>query len=409
MTVATELIPVAEAQRRLFQLIASRTTGEELIPLSESLGRVLARPVSTLWAIPGCDNSAMDGYAVLAADCSGASPTRPVRLAASGEARTGAPIAALELGTALAIATGGPIPRGADAVVPIEDTQPGDRGTVLVLQAPRPGDHVRRAGGDAPPGTVMVPAGRRLRPVDIAACAAAGAASVRVHRRPVVALMSGGDELIPVGSVPAPHQVVNSNAPMLAAAVAEAGGEVVDLGIAADSREAVRERLAAAAGCDLVLTSAGVSVGRHDHVREVVAELGGIDAWRLAMRPGKPLLIGRVGDLPLIGLPGNPASAAVTFELFGRPALLSLQGASDPRRHRIAVRLGELVEAPRSLETYLRIRLSDAPDGIPVASLSGGQTSSMLRSLTDAEGLLVVPAGVARVEAGQLLTALDLR
>lgn len=195
---------------------------------------------------------------------------------------------------------------------------------------------------------------------------------------------------------------------MLAAAIAEAGGEVIALGIVGDFPDALRERLHGASGCDLIITSGGVSVGRYDYVGQVVGELGAIEAWRLAMRPGKPLLIGRIGEVPLLGLPGNPASAAVTFELFGRPALLTLQGATKVHRTRVALRVGEDLETPAHLETYLRVRLTDAGDGIPVATLSGPQRSSMLRSLTDAQALLIVPVGMARAPAGSLLTGLEI-
>jgi molybdopterin molybdotransferase len=183
---------------------------------------------------------------------------------------------------------------------------------------------------------------------------------------------------------------------------------VVDLGIAGDTLEAVREHLTAATTCDLIITTGGVSVGRHDHVRQVVADLGAVAVWRLAMRPGKPLLIGNVGDVPMVGLPGNPASTAVTFEVFGRPALLALQGASRVHRRRVALRVGQDIETPVDLETYLRVRLAEASDGIPVATLSGEQRSSMLRSLTDAEALLVLPVGMGRAPAGTLLTGLEL-
>jgi len=254
----------------------------------------------------------------------------------------------------------------------------------------------------------MLPLGRRLRPVDIAACAAVGGSSVWVRRRPRVAVLSGGDELVPVGAVPAPHQVTDSNAAMLAAAIDEAGGDVIALGIAGDSPDTLRERLNGTSGCDLIITSGGVSVGRYDYVKQVVGELGAIEAWRLAVRPGKPLLIGRVGDVPMLGLPGNPASAAVTFELFGRPALLALQGATIVHRRRVALRVGQDLETPADLETYLRVRLTDASDGVPVATLSGGQRSSMLRSLADADALLMVPVGVARAPAGAVLTGLEL-
>ena len=369
---------------------------------------MLSRAVMSAWALPGCDNSEMDGFAVRADDCATASPTTPVPLPVAGDARAGAVIGTLARGTVVAVATGAPVPLGADAIVPIEDTRQDGEGSVLFLAAPRPGQHVRHAGEDLESGKVMLPPGRRLRPVDIAACAAVGGSSVWVRRRPRVAVLSGGDELVPVGAVPAPHQVTDSNAAMLSAAVAEAGGEVIALGIVGDSPDALRERLHGASGCDLIITSGGVSVGRYDYVGQVVGELGSIEAWRLAMRPGKPLLIGRVGDVPMLGLPGNPVSAAVTFELFGRPALLALQGASQVHRRHVALRVGEDLETRADLETYLRVRLTDASDGIPVATLSGGQRSSMLRSLTDAEALLIVPVGMSRAPAGTLLTGLEL-
>jgi molybdopterin molybdotransferase len=405
---ASQLMPVTVAQERLLGLVTPRATAEELVPLDWARGRVLSRPVIARWALPGCDNSEMDGFAVRADDCATASPTTPVPLPVAGDARAGAVIGTLARGTVVAVATGAPVPLGADAVVPIEDTRQDGEGSVLFLAAPRPGQHVRHAGEDLESGKVMLPPGRRLRPVDIAACAAVGGSSVWVRRHPRVAVLSGGDELVPVGAVPAPHQVTDSNAAMLSAAVAEAGGEVIALGIVGDSPDALRERLHGASGCDLIITSGGVSVGRYDYVGQVVGELGSIEAWRLAMRPGKPLLIGRVGDVPMLGLPGNPVSAAVTFELFGRPALLALQGASQVHRRHVALRVGEDLETRADLETYLRVRLTDASDGIPVATLSGGQRSSMLRSLTDAEALLIVPVGMSRAPAGTLLTGLEL-
>ncbi|MGP8160247.1 MAG: gephyrin-like molybdotransferase Glp [Candidatus Dormibacteria bacterium] len=405
---AGELMPVTVAHERLLALVSPHATAEELVPLNQALGRVSSRPVIARWAVPGCDNSEMDGFAVHADDCASASPATPVRLPVGGDARAGTVIGRLAPATVVAVATGAAVPLGADAIVPVEDTRQDDKSTVLVLAAPRPGQYVRHAGEDLESGEAMLPPGRRLRPVDIAACAAAGGSSVWVRRRPRIAVLSGGDELVPVGTVPAPHQVTDSNAAMLAAAIAEAGGEVIALGIVGDSPDALRERLHGASGCDLIITSGGVSVGRYDYVGQVVGELGAIEAWRLAMRPGKPLLIGRIGEVPLLGLPGNPASAAVTFELFGRPALLTLQGATKVHRTRVALRVGEDLETPAHLETYLRVRLTDAGDGIPVATLSGPQRSSMLRSLTDAQALLIVPVGMARAPAGSLLTGLEI-
>jgi molybdopterin molybdotransferase len=399
------LMPVQVALQRLLALLT--VTAVETAPIDQACGRVLAADVISKRHLPGCDNSAMDGFAVRAVDCTGATASLPVTLPVSGEARAGVAAGELVAGTAMSIATGAPLPRNADAVVRVEDTRArGDK--VEVLVAVIPGTHVRAAGADVQPGMIMVPAGRRMRPVDIGACAAVGASVLAVHRRPLVAILGGGDELVAPGVEPAPHQVPDSNSPMLAAAVADAGGEPVGFGVMADDRSAVRHSLRMAADCDLILSSAGVSVGPHDHVRSVVEELGSVDAWRIAMRPGKPLLVGTVLGAPLLGLPGNPVSSAVTFELFGRPAILSLQAATSIHRRRIAVRLGETVSTPPILETYLRVRLEDASDGIPVARLSGNQGSAMLRSLSDADALLMVPIGVGEATAGSLLTGIAL-
>jgi molybdopterin molybdotransferase len=403
---ATEnLLPVAGALRRLLARLT--VTAVESVPLLDARGRVLAEDVISNRQLPGCDNSAMDGFAVRAADCAGAAADAPVTLRSEGESRAGAPAGDHAPGTATPITTGAPLPRGADAVVRVEDTRMRDA-RVDILVAVTTGTDVRRAGGDVRPGMVMVPAGRRLRPVDIAACAAVGAIFVSVRRRPRIAVVGGGDELVAPEVEPAAHQVADSNSAMLATAVAEAGGDPVLFGVMADERAEVRRRLLAAAGCDLIVSSAGVSVGEHDHVRAVVEELGVVDVSRVAMRPGKPLLIGSVRGTPLLGLPGNPVSSAVTFELFGRPAILAMQGASRIERRRIAVRLGEAVSTPRTLETYLRVRLDDDGGGIPVARLSGDQGSSMMRSLSDADALLVVPVGVGDAAAGTSLTAIEL-
>lgn len=398
-------MPVDVALRRLLARLT--VTGVERVVLSAAAGRVLAEDVVSVRRVPGCDNSAMDGYAVRYADCGDAGGYKGVTLPVLGEARAGSPLAVLEPGAVMVITTGAPIPLGADAVVPVEDTER-HGASVVIRAAVARGAHVRTAGGDVEAGTVMVAAGQRLRAVDIAACATAGAATVPVHRRPAVAILGGGDELVAPGVDPAPYQVTDSNGPMLAAAVLEAGGEPHMLGVMADERAAVREHLLAAAGCDLVVSSAGVSVGPHDHVRAAVEELGSVDVWRIAVRPGRPLLLGEVGGTPFMGLPGNPVSSAVTFELFGRPALLAMQGATRVRRRRIAVRLGQDVESPRGLESYLRVRLEDGDDGIPVAWLSGNQGSSMLQSLAAADALLAVGADVEHVAAESILPALEL-
>jgi molybdopterin molybdotransferase len=399
------LLPVAVALQRLLGRLT--VTGVESVPLGDARGRVLAEDVVSRRWLPGCDNSAMDGFAVRAADCASVAADAPVTLRSEGESRAGAPATDHVPGTAMPITTGAPLPHGADAVVRLEDTR--SRGVhVDILVAVSTGTDVRRAGGDVRPGMVMVPAGRRLRPVDIAACAGVGAVVVSVRRRPRVAVVGGGDELVAPEVEPAAYQVADSNSVMLATGVVEAGGEPVPFGVMADERAQVRRRLLAAAECDLIVSSAGASVGEHDHVRAVVEEVGEVDVSRVAIRPGKPLLIGSVRGTPLLGLPGNPVSSAVTFELFGRPAILATQGATRLQRRRIAVHLGEAVSTPTSLETYLRVRLDDAGGGIPVARLSGDQGSAMTRSLSDADALLVVPVGVGEVATGTALMAIEL-
>jgi molybdopterin molybdotransferase len=405
---ATEnLLPVADALERLLARLT--VTAVESVPLRDACGRVLAEDVVSNRLLPGCDNSVMDGFAVRSSDCAGAAADAPVTLRIQGDSRAGAPAGDHAPGTATPITTDAPLPRGADAVVRVEDTRMRDA-RVDIHAAVTRGTDVRRAGGDVRPGMVIVPAGRRLRPVDIAACAAVGAVLLPVRRRPRIAVVGGGDELVAPEVEPAAHQVADSNSAMLATAVAEAGGDPMPFGVMGDERAEVRRRLLAAAECDLIVSSAGVSVGQHDHVGAVVEELGTVDVRRIAMRPGKPLLVGSVRGTPLLGLPGNPVSSAVTFELFGRPAILAMQGASRIERRRIAVRLGKAVSTPRALETYLRVQLEDASDGIPVARLSGDQGSSMTRSLSDADALLVVPVGVGvgDVAAGTPLTAIEL-
>ncbi len=383
-----------------------RLPGQD-VALSAALGRVLARDVCARTDLPGTDNSAMDGYAVVSAEIAGATAAAPVRLALGAESRAGHRAPDHRSGTATLIATGAPIPRGADAVVPLEQTERGG-GDVLFAAGAAPGRHIRRRGEDVAAGTVVMAAGRRLRSVDVGVCAAAGMALVHVARRPRVALLSSGDELVEPGTVPQPHQVTDVNTAMLSAAVEEAGGVPVAIGVVGDDRAAVARALESARdAADLVVSSAGVSMGGHDHVRDRVAELGSVSLWTVAMRPGKPLVIGRVGDTPFVGLPGNPVSSAVTFLLFARAAILALQGASRLLPPALPVVLGEAFEKPAHLETYLRVRLERDEGGL-VARSSGGQGSAMMHGLGTADALLVLPGGRSVFPAGAPATALQL-
>ena len=390
MSVQAGLTAVATAQARI--LAALTPLGVETVPLAEARGRVLAAPVVSGRVLPPFDNSGMDGYAVRAADIAGASGAAPVVLPVTGESRAGAPPSLrLAPGTAIRIMTGAPLPALADAVVRYEDTDSGAE-TVRIQVSVPPGENIRRAGEDMRPGEQVLAAGRRLRGADLAVCAALGHPTLEVRLRPRVAILSTGDELVDVSVEPGPGQIVDSNAVAIAAAVSEAGGVPVRTGIARDTVDDLRVRLREAAGCDLIISSAGVSMGDHDHVRDVVGELGRLDLWRVAMRPGKPLAVGSVLGVPFLGLPGNPVSSQVTFELFARPAILALQGAAEPHRRRGAARTLEAMPAPEGLETFHRGILEPADGGLPGVRLTGPQGSGIMRSMTLADCLVVLPA-----------------
>ena len=405
---ATEaLSSVAAAQQRLLDF--ARPLGAEDVPLEDASGRVLAEPVRAMSDLPRFDNSAMDGYAVRAAEIAGATGDTPARLPVRGEAAAGSTPSRLAVGTAMRILTGAMLPPGADAVVRQEDTRR-EEADVLVTVAPPAGTNVRRRGEEVTAGAVVLEKGVRLTPADVAVAAAAGVGSLSVGFRPRVALLATGDEVRPAGADLAAAEVSDAISAMLAGAARDAGADPLLCGIVPDSPDVLRHALTSAAGsADIVVSSAGVSVGDHDHVREVLAELGEIALWRVAMRPGKPLLVGHIGSVPFVGLPGNPVSSSVTFELFVRPALLRMQGARDPQRRRLRVRLGETMSKPAGLETFARARLVDSTDDLPLALSSGGQGSHMLSSLAAADVLLALPAEPASVPEGAVVEAIPLR
>jgi len=405
--VSTDLESVASAQRRMLDGVG--VLSPETVGIESALGRILAESISSRSDLPGFDNSAMDGYAVRARDIAGATPGAPVRLTVAGESRAGAIPSAHVAGTATRIMTGAPMPDGADTVVRQEDTSR-DGATVLIEVAPALGTSVRARGADIRAGDTVILPGRPLTSIDIGVAAALGHDRLRVGTRPRVAVLATGDELVPAGTPPGAAQLVDSNSPMLTAAVREAGGAPTFLGIARDSKDSVRALLEQASSSDLVVTSAGVSVGDHDWVRDVISELGTISTWRVAMRPGKPVLIGTLRDAVFIGLPGNPVSSSVTFELFARPVIRRMQGADELHRRRVFVRIGEEMTKPAGLETYTRAVLRvTAHEELPNAYSSGNQGSSMLQSLTRADCLLVLPADLEVVEEGAVVEAIPLR
>ncbi len=384
-------ISVDEALARILERFAPLPPEQR--PLPEALGSVLAEDVRAPNDVPPFANSAMDGYAVWAGDVASA----PVRLRVSADIAAGqAGETPLAPGTAARIMTGAPLPPGADAVVRFEDTDGGDT-LVEVRRAVPPGENVRPAGEDLKKGEVVLAAGSVLRAAEIGVLATAGRRTVRVARRPRVAVLSTGDELVELDETPGPGKIRDANRYSLAAAVQAAGAIAVTLGIARDTAEDLRSALRRAAEEDVVLTSGGVSVGDYDLVKVVMRELGTMTFWSIAMRPGKPVAFGEILSKPIFGLPGNPVSALLTFELFVRPALLRLQGRTKLHRPRATARLVEDVPKPPRLRFFGRA-IYDATSGS--VRTTGPQGSGILRSMALANCLVDLPIGPSVVRAG---------
>jgi molybdopterin molybdotransferase len=406
------LLSVSEAVKRL--LAEFQPLDSEAVGLEVALGRVLAEPITAPLDLPPFANSSMDGYAVHAADIAGAGPDSPAALTVTADIPAGSRPSddPLPAGAAARIMTGAPMPPGADAIVPIEATDDSRSvggapppATVSILKAVAPGANVRLPGEDARAGEVALAAGHVVRPASVGLIAALGLQQARVVRQPRVAVLSTGDELVEPGQPLGPGQIRDSNSHALAALVQAYGGQAIRLGRAADQVEAVRQRLAEArdAGADLILSSAGVSVGAFDVVRRALALDGRLEFWRVNMRPGKPVAFGRVHGIPFMGLPGNPVSAIVTFEVFARPAILKMGGRTHLDKAQLPVRLAEAVVSD-GRESYLRA-VVQRYDGGYTARLTGSQGSNLITSLTRANALLVVPAGVRQAPAGATLTA----
>ncbi|HET9847036.1 MAG TPA: gephyrin-like molybdotransferase Glp [Candidatus Dormibacteraeota bacterium] len=394
---AATVLTVAQARQRILQRIAS--LNPEDVPISRARNRVLAEEVRSERDVPPFANSAMDGYAVRASDVQSASPAQPVRLDVLGEIRAGmAPPAAVRERGALRIMTGAMLPDGADAIVRVEDTAE-QGGTVDVRTAVERGTSVRAAGSDLRRGDLVATAGRSITPGLIGVLASAGRVSIRCIRQPRVLVISTGDELREPGESLGPGQIINTNRYTLSAAIEEVGGQVIDAGVAKDQRDDLVARLTSAKRADLVVTTGGVSMGAYDLVRNLLEEQQAVDFWQVALRPGKPLIFGAVADVPLIGLPGNPVSTLVGFELFVRPALLKMQGRTDLERPRVRAITEDRLSNPPHLEQYFR-GIARRDGERVVVRLTGDQGSHVLRSMADANCLIVVPIGTSEVPAG---------
>lgn len=392
------LLPVDEAIARI--LADAAPHGVEHVPLSAADGRVLAEDLVATRTHPPFDASAMDGYAVRAADLAAV----PVELSVIGEAPAGRAFAGtVGPGEAVRIFTGAPVPEGADAILIQENTEPAGPGRVRALEPVASGRHIRRAGVDFRAGAVELTAGTVLDFRSVSLAAAMNHALVPVHRRPVVAILATGDELVPPGSPVGPDQIVASNHVGIAALVARAGGVALDLGIARDDRGeiAARVRQAIAAGADVLVTLGGASVGDHDLVKPVLeAEGCALDFWKIALRPGKPLMFGRIGPLRVLGLPGNPVSSLVTGLLFLTPLVTALAGRPVGPSAGVAAVLGADLPANDGRRDYLRARLVRDGGGHLVATPLPKQDSSLLSVLTRADALLVREVRAPAARAG---------
>ncbi len=403
------LLPVNEALTQILSHISPLPAEE--IPITAGYNRVLAEDVQAVDNIPPFRNSAMDGYAVIAADTATASPDAPVVLPVTGYIAAGdAPDNPVAAGTAVRIMTGAPVPPGADAVIRFENTSefidypnlPAEH--VAIFHPATPGDNVREPGEDVSAGSVVLRRGHALRPQDVGMLAAVGKGRVRVHKIPRVGILATGDELVGVDEPLSPGKIRNSNEYTLSALVESYGAIAVPLGVARDTNTdlAVKIEAGLAQNIDLLLSSAGVSAGDYDVVKNVLAETGDMHFWQVNIKPGKPLAFGTVRGVPLIGLPGNPVASVVAFEVFGRAAILKLGGHRTLEKPMLAATLVEDVHNS-GREHYMRAYLFQTETGFQVTTRGSGvlvQGSGILSSLVNANALVVIPSGKKFLPAG---------
>jgi molybdopterin molybdotransferase len=392
------MFTVAEARRRVLDAVQPLPATDVLI--GDAAGLVLARTAVAPHPLPRFDNSAMDGFALQGSDAAGASESSPVELKVVGEVRAGEPGDLKVLaGTAARIMTGAPLPAGADAVVPVEETAE-TNGRVLVKGPTPSGRNVRPAGDDISAGDVLVEAGTELRAGEIAVLAAMGLSPVVVRRAPKVAVLVTGDELIAPEEDPGPGQIRDSNSVALRTLVAEAGGDAIPMAPVGDDLGATRAAFERAAGlADLIVSSGGVAVGKYDFVKAVVEDLGRIDLWRVAMQPGRPVVLGAVADKPFLGLPGNPVSIHIGFEQFVRPAIRKMRGCSGLLRPTLTATLTEPLEKRPGRLHFVRVRLTGDESGWR-ATPTGAQGSHIQSSLVDCHGVARFSADEEQLEAG---------
>lgn len=407
----TDLLPIREAQERI--LAAINTRGSEPCKVEGAIHRVLADKIISPLALPPFNNSSMDGYAVRIGEVNSASPSTPVTLQVSLDIPAGfTQQGVLANGTAARILTGAPMPDGADAVIPVEDTDQYQRpqtapmqNTVSFFKPAKAGNNIRLAGEDVQLGQVVLEKGRRLLPQDVGLLVSLGIREVPVTPKARIALFSSGDELLLPEQPMSPGKIYDANTYVLAGLIEDAGAEIIHLGIAQDNPESVKSTLDQVLQNppDLIVGSAGVSVGAFDYVREVIEANGSLSFWRVNMRPGKPVAFGNYKNIPFIGLPGNPVSAYIGALVFVLPILRKLQGLPPFTQHVIHAVLEEPLSSPDGRESYFRGVICKE-DGVYKARLTGHQGSGNLFSLVQANALLIVPAGTIHIPAGETIS-----
>jgi molybdopterin molybdotransferase len=399
---AKAMISVEEALKRILEAISP--LGLEKVNILDALGRVIGEDIYARWAIPPKDNSAMDGYALRAEDTRGASADKPAVLEVVENIPAGSiPEKRIGPGQAARIMTGAPIPEGADAVVRMEDARKED-GQVAILVEATSGQDIRLAGEEVQEGEKVISRGEVIRPAEVGMLAALGRSWVSVHQRPLVAVIATGDELVDIDETPSPWKIVSSNIYSLTALILDCGAVPMQIGIAKDLREDLVAKFRAAMRADLIVSSGGVSVGDYDLVKDVMKEEGNrMQFWRVAMKPGRPLAFGALGDVPVISLPGNPVSAVVCFEQFIRPTIFKMRGCMNLFRRTVRARLGEDISKKAGIRHFIRARIRRDGDVYTVAT-TGEQGSGPLKSMVRANGLIILSEDVTRVQAGGMVT-----
>lgn len=397
------MISVEEALDKILSYVNTLETEEK--PLISALGQVLAEDVVASADVPPRDNAAMDGYALRADEIRGASSRAPRLLRVIATVAAGS-VARKKVtpGTAIRIMTGAPVPDGADTVVRFEDTdetrRKGFTGEIGILAGLAAGCNIRRAGEDIPKDTVVLARGKVLRPQEIGVLASVGRGRVKVIRRPVVSILATGDELIELGQELGPGKIYNSNSYALAAQVTRYGALPKVLGIARDRERSLNAKLEKGLDSDLLITSGGVSVGDYDLVKKILAQHGEITFWQVRMKPGKPLAFGHIGKVPLLGLPGNPVSSMVSFEIFGRPAIYKMMGKPPVAKPTVRAITDSPLENSDGRRVYVRAKVEKS-DGSYLARVTGTQGSGILTSMVQANGLIIIPEDKKTLAAGE--------